>query len=91
MMKDSLERKLREAFKPEFVEVIDESHKHRGHGGWRPEGETHFHLRAVASAFEGMSRMARQREVYKLYGDEFAAGLHALSLDLKTPGEAGRG
>jgi BolA protein len=90
MIKDSLERKLREAFQPEFMEVTDESHKHQGHGGWRPEGETHFHLKAIASAFNGMSRMTRQREVYKLYADEFAAGLHALSLDLKTPEEAGR-
>jgi len=90
MIKERLESKIRAAFAPEFVDVIDESAKHQGHGGWRPEGETHFHLKAIARSFEGMSRVARQREVYKLYRDEFAAGLHALSLDLKTPEEAGR-
>lgn len=90
MIKESLEEKLKTAFNPEFVEVIDESAKHKGHGAWKKDGETHFHLKAVAASFAGMNRMTRQREVYKLYKDEFDAGMHALSLDLKTPEEAAR-
>jgi BolA protein len=43
----------------------------------------------VSEAFAGLSRVARQRLVYHALGEEFDTGLHALSLDLKTPEEAG--
>lgn len=60
---------------------------HAGHAGARPGGETHYRLRVVAAAFEGLSRVARQRLVYQALAPEFETGLHALSLDLKTPAE----
>ena len=37
------------------------------------------------SAFQGESRVSRQRRVYALLQDEFAQGLHALSLSCETP------
>jgi stress-induced morphogen len=40
-----------------------------------------------ASAFEGLSRVARQRLVYDTLREEFDTGLHALTLVLKTPNE----
>ena len=57
---------------------------HAGHAGERPGGETHYHLAMHAEAFEGLSRVARQRLVYDALREEFDTGLHALSLDLKT-------
>ena len=68
-------------------ELEDESARHRGHAGARPEGETHFRLRVVSRAFAGLNRIQRQRLVNDALKDEFAAGLHALSLELKTPEE----
>ena len=62
---------------------------HAGHAGARPGGETHYQVTLVSTAFEGLSRIARQRLVYAALREEFDTGLHALSLDLKTPGEAG--
>jgi len=74
---------------PTHFVLTDESAKHAGHSGARPSGETHYHLVMVAAAFEGQSRVARQRLVYQALHEEFDTGLHALSLDLKTPAEAG--
>jgi len=65
----------------------DDSSKHAGHAGARPGGETHYRLRLVSTAFAGLSRVARQRLVYDALREEFDTGLHALSLDLKTPEE----
>jgi BolA protein len=76
-------------FAPQKIVIEDQSEQHRGHAGARPGGETHYHLTLVSAAFEGLSRVARQRLVYQSVGEEFETGLHALSLDLKTPGEAG--
>ncbi len=80
--------KLAAALTPERIEVIDESARHAGHAGARPGGETHFRVEIVAAAFEGCSRVARQRRVYDILKDELAGGVHALSLSTLTPAEA---
>jgi BolA protein len=71
---------LTETFAPSALEIIDDSHKHAGHAGARPEGETHYTVRMVASAFEGMNRVAVQRAVMSALQSEFDLGLHALSI-----------
>ena len=89
-MRDALEAKLRECLEATHVEVIDESHLHAGHVGARPGGESHFRVEVVSAAFEGLSRIARQRLVYEILSDELAAGLHALALKTLTPVEVDR-
>lgn len=82
-VKENVELKVNNSIKPEFLEVIDESHKHAGHVGARPEGETHFHINMTASVFNGKSRVERQRLIYKILAEELAGPIHALSLSLK--------
>lgn len=84
---ESIKNKLTEALKPSSLEVIDESHKHAGHAGARPEGETHFHVVIVSDAFEGQKRVARHRMVHKILETELADRVHALSLAMKAPSE----
>lgn len=81
---------LTEALRPMSLEVVDESHHHAGHGGWRPEGETHFRVKVVSDAFAGMSRLERHRRVNDLAAAELKAGLHALAIEARTPEEAER-
>ena len=85
---DQIRQKLTEALSPIELDVIDESERHAGHAGARPEGETHFRVRIVSRAFEGMNRVARQRRVHEILADELRTRVHALSIDAKTPGEA---
>jgi len=82
-----IESQLRERFAPVHFVLTDQSASHAGHAGARPGGETHYHLAMHASAFEGLSRVARQRLVYDTLREEFDTGLHALTLVLKTPTE----
>ena len=86
----AIDGKLRAAFQPTRLEIADESSRHQGHAGWREGGETHFRVEIVSAAFEGKTRVARQRLVYAALKDEFAAGLHALALTTLTPDEAAR-
>ncbi|MFI4999394.1 MAG: BolA family protein [Reyranellales bacterium] len=83
----AIDSKLRERFTPARLAIEDESSKHRGHAGWRDSGETHFKVEIVSAAFEGHSRVARQRLVYQVLKDQFDAGLHALALTTLTPAE----
>jgi BolA protein len=79
--------KLNGEFAPEALEVTDDSAKHAGHAGAQPGGETHYTVAMTAARFAGQSRVARHRLVTGALKDEFDAGLHALALKLKAPGE----
>ena len=77
---DRIQRSLSETFDPEVLDVIDDSHKHAGHAGASPEGETHYTVIIKAKAFAGQSRVAMQRAVLDTLKPEFESGLHALSI-----------
>jgi BolA protein len=83
-----LEAVLGRAFSPTLLRVMDDSARHAGHAGARPEGETHYNVLLVSAAFRGMARVARSRAVHAVLAAEFADGMHALSLSLRTPEEA---
>ncbi|HEV3174609.1 MAG TPA: BolA family protein [Stellaceae bacterium] len=82
-----IREKLTSALNPTRLEVVDESHRHAGHAGARPGGETHFHVEVVAAAFQGKSRIERQRLVYSALKEEMSEQIHALSLVTRAPGE----
>jgi BolA protein len=84
---DTIRRKLTERLAPTRLEVEDESHRHIGHEGARPGGETHFAVTITSTAFTGQSRMARQRLVHQALADELATRIHALSLTTLAPEE----
>jgi BolA family transcriptional regulator, general stress-responsive regulator len=71
---------LAAAFSPVQLEIVDESHLHHGHAGSRPGGETHYSVRIRAEKFAGLSRLAKHRLINEALAGEFAAGLHALSI-----------
>lgn len=88
---DAIRSKLREAFAPLALEVKDESHLHKGHAGAREGGESHFRVRIVAAAFDGMSRVDRQRAVNAALKELLAGPVHALAMQVLTPEEAAAG
>jgi BolA family transcriptional regulator, general stress-responsive regulator len=87
-MGDAIAEKLTKAFTPERLTVIDESHRHEGHVGWRHGGETHFRVAIIAAAFSGKSRLDRHRMVNQALSEELAGGIHALAIEAAAPGEA---
>ena len=84
---DRLRSLLSVALQPTALEVVDDSARHAGHAGARAGGETHYSVLVVSPLFAGMNRVRRSREVHALLQGEFDAGLHALGLTLKAPGE----
>jgi BolA protein len=86
---DHITDKLTEAFAPESLRVVDESHEHQGHAGHRPGGQTHFRVYIVSAAFRGKSRIERHRMINVVLAAELAAGVHALAIHAAAPGEGG--
>ena len=88
---NAIRDKLTAAFAPAALQVRDESASHAGHAGATrgdgSQGETHFHVRIVSAAFDGISRVQRQRLIYATLKDELAGPVHALSVSALTPSE----
>ena len=76
------------ALAPTRLELIDNSARHAGHAGARPEGESHFRLTIAAAAFAGKSRLERHRLVFAALGDLMQTDVHALAITALTPAEA---
>jgi BolA protein len=87
--RERIVEKLTEAFAPQRLDVIDESHRHAGHSGSRPGGETHYSVYIVSLAFGGKSRLERHRMINAALMGELQGGVHALSIRAAAPGEAG--
>ena len=85
---DRIRAVLNAAFAPTHLDVADDSARHAGHAGATAGGETHYTVRMISTAFSGQSRLTRSRAVHAALQDEFLDGLHALSLDLRSPAEA---
>ncbi|MGB0505566.1 MAG: BolA family protein [Pikeienuella sp.] len=81
---DDIYQKLSSTFQPQALEVHDESEQHRGHGGWREGGETHFRVCMTASSLSSLSRVNRDRAVYKALAEELAGPVHALALEISV-------
>lgn len=85
---DAIKKLLEARFHPQALQVHDDSHKHAGHAGARPEGNTHFTVEIVAEAFRGLSRVASHRLVYDALAGHFEQGLHALAITATAPKES---
>ena len=84
-VRDQIAEKLSVKFTPSHLEVIDESEKHRGHGGYREGGETHFRVRIASPRFDGMTRVAQHRAVMETLDAELKGGVHALAIEVVRP------
>lgn len=80
--------RLNSALSPTWIELSDDSEQHRGHGGYNPDGESHFTLRIESPAFVGKNRVERQRMIYLALGELMEERVHALSIRASAPGDA---
>ncbi|KAI0766469.1 bola-like protein-domain-containing protein [Irpex lacteus] len=88
----SIRDKLAALLQPSELIITNDSWQHRHHAAMRASGggsgETHFSVDVVSDAFKGKSTIQRHRMIHAALADEFAQGLHALSLKTKTAEES---
>lgn len=80
-----IRERLTEAFQPQNLNIIDESHKHAGHA--QAGGGGHFVIEIVSDAFRDKNLMQRHRLVYDALGEAMKTEIHALSIKASTPDE----
>lgn len=89
---ERIEAKLRAAFAPERLVIVNDSARHSHHAAMRHSGaagmatgETHFNVEIVAVAFIGKPLLERHRLVNAALAEELAGPVHALSIKAAAP------
>ncbi|MGC6486834.1 MAG: BolA family protein [Planctomycetota bacterium] len=82
-----LTRRIEAALAPTRLTLQNDSDQHAGHAGHDGSGESHFSLLVVSAAFAGLSRLQRQRLVFRAVGDLMDGRVHALQIQARTPDE----
>ena len=80
--RQQIEDRLKEAFAPSSLEVVDDTESHRGHAGFTEGVESHFNVMIRSEAFRGQNRLARHRAIHAALGPELIASIHALAIDV---------
>lgn len=78
-MDQIITNKIEQAFRPQELIILNESHLHAG-----PAASSHFNVTLVSEQFEGKRPVARHQMVYKVLADELAGEVHAIALHLFT-------
>jgi BolA protein len=86
-VEEQITEKLRQAFAPLSLEVVNDSGRHRGHAGSPGTGESHFSIKVVSASFAGKSRLERHRMVNDVLAEELKGKIHALAISALAPEE----
>ena len=89
-VEERITRKLQQAFAPETLEVVNDSHRHAGHASSPGTGESHFSIKVVSRSFAGKTRLERHRMVNEVLAEELAGNVHALAITARAPEERSR-
>jgi len=84
-MKDLIYQKISTELFPEKIEVVDESHLHVGHAGYKAGGETHFKIIIIDQSLFKQPRVEIHRLINKILKTELENQVHALSIEIKSP------
>lgn len=77
-----IENRLKEAFSPDFLQVIDESDQHAGHAG-HGGGGRHFAIIISSPVLTSLSRVEAHRKIYALFSDLMPHKIHALRIVIR--------
>jgi BolA family transcriptional regulator, general stress-responsive regulator len=83
-------KKLRQAFAPVALEIVNDSDRHRGHASSPGTGESHFTIKVVSASFVGKTRLERHRMVNDVLAEELKGLVHALAISALAPEERSR-
>ena len=89
-VEERITKKLQQAFAPEILEVVNDSHRHGGHASSPRTGESHFTIKVVSQSFAGKTRLERHRMVNDVLAHELRGKVHALAITALAPEERSR-
>ena len=79
---EEIEKKLRMQIKFESLEIIDNSHKHKGHKFFSEE-KFHLHLKIKSLYLSSLPRVNAQKMIMKTLKEDLESRLHALEISIE--------
>ena len=75
-------KKLNNEIEIEHMEIVDNSHKHKGHKSFSPE-KFHLQLKIKSLYLDSMSRVNAQKMIMKVLKDDLNTKIHALEISIE--------
>ena len=79
---EKIRLKLNNEIDIENIEIVDNSHKHKGHRYFSPE-KFHLHLKIKSLYLSSLSRVSAQKMIMKVLSDELKTKIHALEISIE--------
>ena len=75
-------KKLNNEIEIEHIEIVDNSHKHKGHKSFSPE-KFHLQLKIKSLYLDSISRVNAQKMIMKVLKDDLSKKIHALEISIE--------
>ena len=79
---DQICTKLKKKIKFEDIQIVDNSHKHKGHKFYSPE-KFHLQLKIKSLYLNSISRVSAQKTVMKVLSEDLKTKIHALEISIE--------
>ena len=77
-----INKKLKDEIEIENIQIVDNSHKHKGHKSFSPE-KYYLHLKIKSSFLNSISRLSAQKMVMKVLKEDLKTKIHALEISIE--------
>ena len=79
---EEIQSKLNKELELEDIEIVDNSHKHKGHKFYSPE-KFHLKLKIKSSYLNSLSRINAQKMIMKILKEDLETKIHALEISIE--------
>lgn len=79
---EEIRAKLNKEIEIESIDIVDNSHKHKGHKHFSSE-KFHLHLKIKSLYLNSISRLKAQKMIMKVLKDELKTKIHALEISIE--------
>ena len=79
---DKICEKLNNEIEIQHIDIVDNSHKHKGHKSFSPE-KFHLHLKIKSLYLNSFSRVNAQKMIMKVLKEDLNTKIHALEISIE--------
>ena len=79
---DHICTKLKKEIEIEDIQIVDKSHKHKGHKFYSPE-KFHLQLKIKSLYLNSISRVSAQKTIMKVLSEDLKTKIHALEINIE--------
>ena len=79
---DEIRIKLNKEIEIEDIEIVDNSHKHKGHKYFSPE-KFHLKLKVKSLYLNSLTRINAQKMIMKILNEDLKTKIHALEISIE--------